>query len=145
MKKLVLKAAKALPGKAGKVVTPAQLVAGIHKLIVVWGDYKKVCETERTERQKIRAKRDIEISRIQAQLKLVEQYFSLAYGERALVIDKGFKALDKALDAIHAGKGNTSSVDSALKLILFQIQKSPLEDLNLLLKTMEGPDGVVVI
>ena len=145
MKNLVLNAAKSLPGKAGKVATPVKLVAGIHKLIEAWCEYKKVCVAEDTERLRIRAKRDVEVSRIKAQSKLIEQYFSLAYGERAQIFDEGFKALDIALEEIQSGKGSPASVDTALKLILAQIQKSPLEDLNLLLKTLEGPDGVIVI
>lgn len=145
MHKLVLKAAKVLPGKAGKAVTPAQLASGIHKLIMVWGEYKKVCAIEQTERQNIRAKRDIELSRIRAQSNLVEKYLSQAYGERAVVFDRGFKSFERALDAINAGKGSTASVDAALKIIVCQIQQSPLEGLNSLLKTMEGPDGVIVI
>jgi hypothetical protein len=137
------KGLKNIPG------TPtAQLAAGIKDLVVAWKEYKVTVEIEKTNRTRIKAWEITQVKKLEAQRDLVKEYFSRVFPERREIVQQAFERLDKSLMEIDRnpdGKSGMAGVDASLKIIVAQMQTSPLMGLNDLMRTMEDGSGTINI
>lgn len=109
-----------IAGEAGKA-----LASNLNPLEVLkeYFVFKKAEEEEITERQRIRAKRDMAVAAIQAQRELIEKYFEYRFAERSTTLAELFKLLDHAVQ-----NRSENELDAALQGILGVVKDSPLKD-----------------
>lgn len=126
----------------------AQLAHGLKELVTAWKEYKTTCEVEATKRVQIQAWKESQLSKIQAQERLVDKYLEGIFKERHEVLHMGFQRLDTALKLLSKmpnDEGAMKGVDVALMVIVGQIKESPLLGLNALMKSMEDETGTIHI
>lgn len=86
-------------------------------------DMYNISAQQETNREQIRAYRDIEIERIRAQKEVIKEYLLASFSERNEVLMKMFETLD------HGLKNNNSDIIAfSLKSIVDVANTSPLAD-----------------
>jgi hypothetical protein len=98
-------------------------------------EYAKVVEQEKTERAKIRAKRDVAVEAITAQKEVLLKYFELRFKERETALSKFFVQLDEGVKT-----RNDRLLDIALHGIVEIVKDNPLKDFAEFRKQMAKPD-----
>lgn len=149
-KNVILKPLKPILKQATsfKGAPAAQLAEGMKELVTAWKDYKTTCEVESTKRTQIQAWKETQLSKIQAQERLVDNYLAGIFKERHEVFAIGFQRLDAALRLLSKkpnDEGAMKGVDAALTVIVGQIRESPLLGLNDLMRSMEDDAGTMHI
>ena len=127
---------------------PAQIVASFKELVDSYHEFKKIREIELTKRKQITSWRDTQLSKIDAQKKLVEMYLTATFKERAEIFNEAFSRLDKALAELSERPEDTNAlkaVDACLGIIAGQIKQSPLAGLYALMQSMENESGTLEI
>jgi hypothetical protein len=90
------------------------------KEYVAW---RKIAEEQKTERQRIFAKRDVAVLAIEAERDVLLEYFRLRFSERKHTLDGMFRVLHTAVE-----DKNDSAMDAALNGILEVVKDNPLKD-----------------
>ena len=98
-------------------------------------EYAKVVQQEKTERAKIRAKRDVAVAAISAQKDVLLKYFELRFKERETALSQFFVQFNEAVKA-----RNDRLLDIALHGILEIVKDNPLKDFAEFRKQMAKPD-----
>jgi hypothetical protein len=117
---------------------PAHVVDGVTNVVSSVTDYMKVAEQEETKRTEIRARRDVALATIQAQRDTVMEMIRYTFQERALVLQKHFDVLDKAL-----ASGQTELVHTSLTGMVAVIQSSPFKNVQEMQQALGSKDFVV--
>jgi len=110
--KRVVRASKSI----GKSINPLDVVRE-------YVSYKKDIEQQKTDRKRIKAKRDIAVKAIETDKEIILAYFDMRFKERKQVLKRIFKTLDKGI----ASKNN-EIIDKALGGIVVIIKDNPLKD-----------------
>jgi hypothetical protein len=107
-------------GKAGKVV-----VQNINPLELVreYFTYRRIADEQKTERNKIQARREAVITAIETEKDIILKYFEYRFSERADALNSFFKVLHKSFE-----EKNDIAMDKALEGILGIIKDNPLKD-----------------
>lgn len=84
----------------------------------------QVCQIEETKRTVIKAKMDVEVTRINAISKLLSDYLDKTFDERSELFDNYFRVLDKAIE-----KGDTALMSATLGSINSLASQSPFKNL----------------
>ncbi len=103
---------------------PVEVMALVNTLVNTVGDVMKFTEYQETERTKIRAKRDLEVKRIQSQKEIILAYLKMSFDERS----ENFKRLFSIVDAAIAN-GNTEQLAMGLDSINRLAAESPFKAL----------------
>jgi len=117
---------------------PAHVVDGVTNVVSSITDYMKVAEQEETKRTEIRAKRDVALAAIQAQRDTVMEMIRYTFQERAMVLQKHFEVLDKALAA-----GQTDLVHTSLSGMVTVIQSSPFKNMREMQQALGSKDFTI--
>lgn len=104
----------------GKYVVSNTNPLDVLKEYVAW---RKIAEEQKTERQRIIAKRDVAVLAIEAERDVLLEYFQLRFSERKHALDGMFKVLNKAVE-----DKNDTAMDAALNGILEVVKDNPLKD-----------------
>jgi len=107
-------------GTGGKYVVHNLNPLDLLKEFVAW---LRIAEEQKTERQRIIAKRDVVVRAIQAERDVILEYFRLRFSERGHALDGMFRVLHKAVE-----DKNDTAMDAALKGILEVVTDNPLKD-----------------
>ena len=106
----------------GKVI-----VRDLNPLEVVreYVSYRKTVSEQRTERERIAAKRDVAVRLIESEREIILEYFAQRFAERK-------DALNGFFDVLHAAvqEKNEHAMDTALSGILGIVKDSPLKDFD---------------
>lgn len=105
------------------------------KLVNAVKEYKTIKETEITKREYIRAKRDVAISKINAQKDILKIYFEHTFQERKNIFERLFNAFDKGIET-----NNDKAITYAMQGIISTMQNSPLQGVNDFMRQLENPD-----
>lgn len=84
----------------------------------------QVCQIEETKRTEIRAKMEVEVTRINAISKLLSDYLDKTFDERSELFDNYFRVLDKAIEA-----GDIALMSATLGSINSLAAQSPFKNL----------------
>ena len=117
------------PAKTG-AAAKMQVVDAVRACV----EYAKVVEQEKTERAKIRAKRDVAVEAITAQKEVLLKYFELRFKEREVSLSKFFVQLDEGVKT-----RNDRLLDIALHGIVEIVKDNPLKDFEAFRKNMAKP------
>jgi len=96
-------------------------------------------QSEKSNREVIRAKRDTMIAQIDAQQRLMEQYFEGVFNERRENFDQLYDVLHTALD-----KEQWDIVDKAMTAVVEIAKEFPLDDLDKFRTAWNDPDGPTI-
>lgn len=96
-----------------------------------YSDYQKTKQRELTNREAIRADRDITLARIKSQKEVLELYLKETFKERRDVLNQMFKALDK---------GDIDVINSSLGGIIAVAKESPLAQARQMLVDVKDPN-----
>ena len=107
-------------GTGGKYAVCNLNPLDVLKEYVAW---RKIAEEQKTERQRIIAKRDVAILAIEAERDVLLEYFRLRFSERRHALDGMFRVLHKAVE-----DKNDTAIDSALNGIVEVVKDNPLKD-----------------
>lgn len=119
--------------------SPTTAKAGLDMVVQAFADYKKVVEVERTRRELIAARREVELERIRSQRHLLEGYLQQVFAERRDIIAGLFERLDQGLDS-----GNDALIQQCLGGIVAVASQSPLKDAHDLMRAMDDPQVQVI-
>lgn len=97
-------------------------------------EYAKIAEAEKTERARIKAKRDVAVAAINAQRDVILKYFELRFKEREGALSKFFVQLDEGLRT-----KDDRLLDGALHGIVGIIRENPLADFDAFREQMAKP------
>lgn len=86
-------------------------------------DMYSISAQQETNREEIRAYRDIEIERINAQKEIIKEYLLASFGQRNEVLKKMFEVLDHGLE-----HNKSDVIAFSLKSIVDVANSSPLAD-----------------
>lgn len=100
-----------------------------------YSDYQKTKQREMTNREAIRADRDITLARIKSQKEVLELYLKETFKERRDVLNQMFKALDKGLET-----GDIDVINSSLGGIIAVAKESPLAQARQMLVDVKDPN-----
>ena len=84
----------------------------------------QACQMEETKRTEIKAKMEVEVTRINAISKLLSDYLDKTFDERSELFDNYFRVLDKAIEA-----GDTALMSATLGSINSLAAQSPFKNL----------------
>lgn len=107
-------------GAGGKYVVRNLNPLDVLKEYVAW---RKIAEEQKTERQRVIAKRDVAVLAIEAERDVLIEYFRLRFSERRHALDGMFTMLHKAVE-----EKNDKALDAALNGILEVVKDNPLKD-----------------
>lgn len=107
-------------GAGGKYVVRNLNPLDVVKEYVAW---RKIAEEQKTERERIIAKRDVAVLAIEAERDVLLEYFKLRFSERRHFLDNMFKMLHEAVS-----EKNDKALDAALNGILEVVKDNPLKD-----------------
>lgn len=116
-------------------VSPLSAVDALTMLIKAHQDYHQISQTEQTKRQAISAWSDVQVTKLNAQKELLQDYLSHTFAERRVVIDGMFKCLDEGIS-----KGNSDLINNAMSSILDVVKSSPLQEAEKLINAMNDPN-----
>lgn len=100
-----------------------------------YSDYQKTKQRELTNREAIRADRDITLARIKSQKEVLELYLKETFKERRDMLNQMFKALDKGLET-----GDIDVINSSLGSIIAVAKESPLAQARQMLVDVKDPN-----
>lgn len=80
-------------------MSPEQVQIAIKTLQNVAEETVRYCEEQETQREEIRARRDMAIARIQAMRSCVQEYLDKTFDERSAIFAKQFDCVDKAIES----------------------------------------------
>ncbi len=100
-----------------------------------YSDYQKTKQREMTNREAIRADRDITLARIKSQKEVLELYLKETFKERRDMLNQMFKALDKGLET-----GDIDVINSSLGGIIAVAKESPLAQARQMLVDVKDPN-----
>lgn len=105
----------------------AQIISQLNPLEVVreYVRWLTVAETEQTERERIRARRDVAVLAIESEREVLKDYFEKRFDERRAVLDEMFGLLRHSV-----ATKNDASLDAALRCIVQVVGDNPLQDLD---------------
>lgn len=112
---------------------PAEAAQVLKCFIEVAGEVAKFTEQQKTERKEIEAKRDINISRIQAQKEIIMVYLEKSFDERKENFSKLFQVIDHAIE-----NNNMQQLAMGLDSINQLAASSPFKALATLESTKEA-------
>lgn len=104
---------------------PSDIVKSIELISGSIERYKTVQEQEKTKREAIRAYRDVELGKLQAQKENFQKYIEAVFKERSNNFDEFFKRLDTAIET-----GDMQLANLVMTGIVNQIQSSPLQGIK---------------
>ena len=107
-------------GAGGKYVVRNLNPLEVLKEYVAW---QKTAEEQKTERERIIAKRDVAVHAIEAERDTLLEYFRLRFAERKHALEGMFGVLHKAVE-----EKNDKAMDAALSGILEVVKDNPLKD-----------------
>jgi thioesterase domain-containing protein len=112
--------AKKLPSKppVPGLVDPSR---GLVAMLDAWQSYRQTREVEETKRTAIRARAEIEITRLKEQAQLMREYFQTIFAERRENFDRSFNLLEAGL-----AKGDDRQIEAALTMIVTLVKESPI-------------------
>jgi hypothetical protein len=84
-----------------------------------------VAEEQQTERERIKARRDVAVLAIDSERQILADYFDRRFAERRAVLDEMFGVLSQAVES-----KNDEVIDSALRGIVQVVGDNPLRDLD---------------
>jgi hypothetical protein len=99
--------------------------------------WRVVAEEQRTERKRIKARRDVAVRAIESEREIISAYFEKCFAERRMVLDEIFRVLRHAVES----KDDTA-LDSALRAIVEIVADNPLKDFDAFRKARS--EGVVL-
>lgn len=120
----------ASPNRAG-AAGALQLTDAVRACI----EYAKISQAEKTERARIKAKRDVAVAAIHAQKDVILRYFDLRFKEREAALSRFFVQLDEGIRA-----RDDKLLDLALHGIVGIIKDNPLSDFEAFRQQMAKPD-----
>lgn len=100
-----------------------------------YSDYQKTKQREMTNREAIRADRDITLARIKSQKEVLELYLKETFKERRDMLNQMFKSLDKGLET-----GDIDVINSSLGGIIAVAKESPLAQARQMLVDVKDPN-----
>lgn len=130
-------ASKALGSAAKK--GPAAAVEALQMLVKAHADYTRISETEQTQRERIRQRGLVELTRLRHQRETLQQYLDLTFAERKLIISQSFERLDNAI-----AQGDLDFADKCLSTIIAVAKESPLAQVNAVMRAMSDKDVDVI-
>lgn len=116
--------AKTAGRAGGKILEAVSPLAALEAILTSYADYKKIATQERTKREQIRVRRDVELRKIEAQRELFMTYLERTFDERRANFAKFFEVLDQAVE--------TDAVDviaKTLDSITMLARTSPFKDI----------------
>lgn len=122
-----------LPKTAVPTVSDAK--SAFQGLMDSYSDYQKTKQRELTNREAIRADRDITLARIKSQKEVLELYLKETFKERRDMLNQMFKALDKGLET-----GDIDVINSSLGGIIAVAKESPLAQARQMLVDVKDPN-----
>ncbi|MCM1140674.1 MAG: hypothetical protein NC453_19055 [Muribaculum sp.] len=108
----------------GSIATSAEAVSAIAKMGTEIAKTIQICQIEETKRTEIKAKMEVEVTRINAISKLLSDYLAKTFDERSELFDNYFRVLDKAIEA-----GDTALMSATLGSINSLAAQSPFKNL----------------
>lgn len=87
--------------------------------------WRVVAEEQRTERKRIKARRDVAVRAIESEREIISSYFEKCFAERRMVLEEIFRLLRHAVES-----KNDAALDSALRAIVEIIAANPLKDFD---------------
>ena len=102
--------------------SPADILKSIDMVTGAIERCKTVIEQEQTKREAIRAYRDIELNKLQAQKENFQKYIEVVFQERSKNFDEFFTRLDTAIET-----GDMQLANLVMTGIINQIKSSPLQ------------------
>jgi hypothetical protein len=90
-------------------------------MVQAWHSYRQTREVEETKRIAIRARAEIEITRLKEQAQLMREYFQTIFAERRENFDRSFNLLEAGL-----AKGDDRQIEAALTMIVTLVKESPI-------------------
>jgi len=91
-------------------------------LVQAWQNYRQICEVEQTRREEIRARAEVEMTRLREQAELVRECLRMTFAERRENFERSFSMLEAAL----ANKDDRQ-IEAALTLIVTLVKDSPVK------------------
>ena len=88
-----------------------------------------------TNREAIRADRDIALAKIKSQKEILELYLKETFKERRDMLNQMFKALDKGLET-----GDMNVISNSLGAIIMVAKESPLAQARQMLVDVKDPN-----
>lgn len=137
MKETTSLTARTLVAGAAKS-TAKTLIHQLNPLEVVreYVRWRVVAEEQQTEREKIKARRDVAVRAIESEREIISAYFEKCFTERRMVLDEIFRVLRHAVES-----KNDTALDSALHGIVEVVSNNPLRDFDAFRKARS--EGVV--
>jgi hypothetical protein len=99
--------------------------------------WRVVAEEQRTERKRIKARRDVAVRAIESEREIISSYFEKCFAERRMVLEEIFRLLRHAVES-----KNDAALDSALRAIVQVVADNPLKDFDAFRKARH--EGVVL-
>jgi hypothetical protein len=99
--------------------------------------WRVVAEEQRTERKRIKARRDVAVRAIESEREIISSYFEKCFAERRMVLEEIFRLLRHAVES-----KNDTALDSALRAIVEIVADNPLKDFDAFRKARS--EGVVL-
>lgn len=131
-----MKYSKIIPSPNNLPINPTDAASTSLKMMVsAWSEYKKVAEAESTKRTEIAAWKEVNITKINAQKEILEQYLAETFKERATTIKEMFQRLDRGID-----EGNPDLINATLGGIIEMARISPLKEATKLIAAINNPD-----
>lgn len=133
------KATEFVGGAVGKL-NPADAFNALHQIVAVVRESIQIHEAESTKREKLKTYREIEVARIKASEKILQDYFDRVFEERRETHRRLFESLDQALES-----GDVAAMQAVVGGIVEIARTSPLAGLgNLgeLRRAMDDPNDI---
>lgn len=91
-------------------------------LVQAWQNYRQIIEVEQTRREEIRARAEVEVTRLREQVGLVREYLRMSFAERRENFERSFSILEAGL----ANKDDRQ-IEVALTMIVTLVKESPVK------------------
>jgi|GEM_PF-1662475 len=114
---------------------PARVALPLADAIRACIEYAKIAQAEKTERARIRAKRDVAVAAINAHRDVILRYFELRFKERETALSRFFVQLDEGIRT-----RNDKLLDVALHGIVSIVKDNPLADFEAFRQQMAKPE-----
>lgn len=122
-------------GAASIVSNTLDAKSAFQGLVDSYSEYKKTKQREMTNREAIRADRDIALAKIKSQKEILELYLKETFKERRDMLNQMFKALDKGLET-----GDMNVISNSLGAIIMVAKESPLAQARQMLVDVKDPN-----
>jgi hypothetical protein len=108
---------------AAPLIPSGAAVEAFQLLIQAQQDYRKIKEQEKTNRAAIRARKEVQLTRLREQAAIIREYLELSFAERKHTLEQLFRTLDEAIAA-----DKPEAMQLALTGIIELARQSPLCD-----------------